>query len=166
MTAEPAASPSAVERRALGQIEALTDPAKVRALMHNARRLGSALVEKAAFRRLVALLPQEEPGTLDHGFWASIHATEEMLRERRGKTVRLSRTRQKIGRVGVHRMVVDLVTSPKPSEGFAMLMDLGAPELTAEAVVLRHRDLFDTATVEAAERRLGAAQVDIEKPGT
>lgn len=43
-----------------------------------------------------------------------------------------------------------------------MLMRLDAPELTAEAIVLQHRERFDEATVEAAERRLVEARVDVE----
>ena len=42
-----------------------------------------------AFRRLIAILPQEQPGTIEHDFWQTIHAFEHALTEERGKTTRL-----------------------------------------------------------------------------
>ncbi|MGF1552673.1 MAG: hypothetical protein ACFBWO_09255 [Paracoccaceae bacterium] len=65
---EETIAPSPKEVKALATLEAQTDPVKVRKLMENAQREGSLLVAKAAFRRLVDLLPQEEPGTLEHHF--------------------------------------------------------------------------------------------------
>lgn len=154
--------PTDLERRALDRLPVLADPKAVRTMMENARREGSALVEKAAFMRLVSLLPEEAPGTLEYDFWTSIHATEEMKRQESGKNIKLSRTRQKIARVGIYQMVVDLVRAPKQSEVFDKMMEFGTPQLTAEAIVLRHRERFDDATIEAAERRLVGAQVNIE----
>ena len=68
-------------------------------------------------------------------------------------TIRLARTRQKIARVGEWQTVHDLVNG-KTSEGFDMLIERRMPELTFEAVALRHTDRFDEATRRAAERRL------------
>jgi hypothetical protein len=146
--------------KALASIAVATDPAKLRTLRENARRLGVSEVEEAAFKRLIEVLPGEAPGSIEHDFWKTIHAFEELLRDERGKTVRLSRTRQKIDRVGVMQTLVDFATSKKPTEGFNMLIERGLPELTGEALVLKHSSHFDPAVVAAAKSRLQDAGVD------
>lgn len=45
----------------------------------------------------------------------------------------------------------------KPTRGFAMLIDRGLPELTGEAIVLRHVTSFPSETVDAARERLKEA---------
>jgi hypothetical protein len=42
-------------------------------------------------------------------------------------------------------------------------LDRGMPELTGEAVILRHTDLFDPEVVAAARTRLVAAGVDVDQ---
>lgn len=150
-------------QKVLDAIASTTDPEKLRKFRENAQRLGVPTVEEAAFRRLVEVLPKETPGSIEHDFWKTIHAFEEILRDERGKTVRLSRTRQKIDRVGVKKTLVDFAVSKKPTEGFDMLIERGLPELTGEALVLKHSAHFDDPVVEAAKARLVGAGVDISK---
>jgi hypothetical protein len=149
--------------KAIAIIDSSNDPDQLRRFIENAQRMNFPEVREAAFRRLVEIMPDEEPGTVEHDFWRSIHALEEVLREERGKTVRLSRTRQKIARVGVMQTLSDLATSKTPAKGFEMLLERNMPELTGEAVVLRHKDLFDTDVVAAARTRLEVAGVDADQ---
>ena len=86
--------------------------------------------------------------------------SEGALAEERGKTVLLSRTRQKISRDGEIRTVADLVTG-KVTDGFTMLIDRNMPELTFEAVALRHPDEFEPVVIDAARQRLTEAGVSI-----
>lgn len=158
------ADPTKAERAALDRVETLEDADRLRALIGNARRQGSALVERAAFLRLCEIQPAAAPGSLDHDVWQSIHALEEMLREERGRTVRLSRTRQKIARDGEAKTVADLTLKAEPSSGFADLVARGHAELTCEAVVLRHPQIFDAKVRQAAQARLAAAGLDPEEP--
>ncbi|MDR7035005.1 hypothetical protein [Mesorhizobium sp. BE184] len=152
-----------IERAALVSIAATDDPDRLRNYIANARRQSSAAVERAAFLRLCEVQPEANPGTVEHDVWQSIHALEEMLRDERGKTVRLTRSRQKIGRDGEAKTVSDLTMKADPSAGFTDLIERGHPELTFEAVVLRHPKTFDRAVQSAARDRLSKANVNVDE---
>jgi hypothetical protein len=147
--------------RILKLIETCTDADKLRRIAANARKHGDQAVAVAADRRLYEILPSEKAGSLEYDVWRSIHALEGSLTNERGKTTRLSRTRQKIAKVGELQTVNDLVVvAKKPSEGFSMLIERGMPELTFEAVALRHPDRFEKTTLIAAAERLRAVGVE------
>lgn len=146
-------------------IEASIDPAQLRRIHVNARANGEAAVAEAAFRRLISLVPAARPGTLEHDFWAMVNAFEFILTEEAGKTTRLSRTRQKVARDGVPRTLSDWATAPAETEGFRMLMGRALPELTGEAIVLRHPEAFGAEVVAAARARLVANAVDLAALG-
>ncbi len=162
---DPAApTPAQIAARdaaALDRVAGMDDPDRLRALMANAERLGVTAVRDAAFRRLAYVQPEAEPGTVAHDFWQTIHAFEQLLKEERGKTVRLSRTRMKIGRVGEVKTLADFADATKETRGFEMLMERNLPEMTGEAVILRHPTDFDDETRDAATARLTAAGVDV-----
>jgi hypothetical protein len=153
---------SKAERNAIALIKGETDPDALRRWIANGRREGSSLVEREAFERLCFIQPEATPGTVEHDVWQSIHALEEMLREERGKTVRLSRTRQKITRDGEAKTASDLTLKDQASAGFSDLIDRNCPELTFEAVVLRHPKTFDDEAQTAARSRLEDAGVNVE----
>lgn len=150
------------ERAALDRIPAMDDPAKLRTMRLNALRLGSTEVADAVFQRLVRIVPGEEPGSVEHDFWTSIHAQEEMLSEKNGKATRLTRARQKATKEGVLKVLEDFATAKQPTDAFQMLVDRKMPELTAEAVILRHPESFDASVVEAARARLVEAGVNVD----
>lgn len=144
-------------------IAGCSDEAQLRNLIQNARKQNNRIVERAAFLRLIALVPAANPGTVEHDFWQTVHAFEEMLSEERGRTTRLSRTRQKVQRVGVIQTLKDWALSEKETDGFTKLLERQMPEMTGEAIVLRHPQHFDDAVQNAAKNRLMAAKVDIHK---
>lgn len=147
----------AVER-ILKTIESSTVPKAIRQIAENARKRGQLTVARAAELRLYEILPSEKPGSFEHDVWRSIHALEGTLTNERGKTTRLGRTRQKIARVGELATVTDLIVgTKKPSEGFTMLIERQMPELTFEAVALRHPEKFDQDALDAASKRLEIA---------
>ncbi|MGE0716455.1 MAG: hypothetical protein AB7P02_13525 [Alphaproteobacteria bacterium] len=125
-------------------------------MIANARSRGADTLASAAFRRLVFILPSEKPGTVEHDMWQMISSFEHLLKEERGKTTLLARTRQKIDRVGVIQTLTDWAQAKEETVGFRMLLDRGLPELTGEAIILRHPRLFPRAAVEAARARLVA----------
>src|SRR5688572_10624796 len=109
----------------LGQIAVCGDASKLTRWIANARKAGRKDVEGAAFRRLVAILAQARPGTVEYDFWQMVHAFEHVLSEERGKATRLSRTRQKVARVGEVATLRDWAMSSKSTKGFAMLIERG-----------------------------------------
>jgi hypothetical protein len=147
----------------LAYIALCDDAEKLKSLLENARERNETTVADAAFRRLISVLPTEEPGTLEHDFWQTIHAFEHILTDEREKTTRLSRTRQKVARVGVEQTLKDWALGTAETDGFKMLIERGLPELTGEAIVLRHSGRFETEpeVVVAARQRLLNAGVNI-----
>jgi hypothetical protein len=146
-------------------ISSCDDEAKLRNWIANANREGVKEVEDAARRRLIEVRASKDvddpndPIVLD--FWKSISALEQELSEGRGKTIRLSRTRQKIARVGVEKTLADLAMQTQPSDGYHLLRERGMLDLSAEAVVLRFPERFEKRVLEAALKRL-----DREPPST
>lgn len=145
---------------ALDRIATSQDPKALRKMADNAKEAGNEIVKEAALRRLYAVSPAAEPGSLEHAVWQSVFALEDALTDERGKTTRLSRTRQKIAREDEVRTVADLVLK-RASDGYRMLIERGWPELTFEAVALKHPDRFDSNVLEAAEGRLSASGVTV-----
>ena len=129
------------------------DAEKLRNIAKNAQAGGAGRLFAEAKRRLYAVLPAEKPGTLQYDVWRSIFALEDALKSERGKTVLLSRTRQKIKAHGEHKCVADLVTG-KPSDGFEMLRERDMLDLSFEAVALRFADEFEDSVLDAARARL------------
>lgn len=147
----------------LALVAVCDDAGKLKQWITNARKENQKELEDAAFRRLIAILPKELPGTVEHDFWRTVHAFEHVLSEERGKTTRLARTRQKVARVGEIATLKDWALSTKSTDGFDMLIERGMPELAGEAIVLRHSGRFEAAVVEAARKRLEEAGIDLDK---
>lgn len=161
-TKKPSLPPLVANHKKIMAFIAQSDDAeRLAALTRNARAQGAADVADAAFRKLVSLVPAEKRGTVEHDFWQAVQAFEFTLTEERGKTTRLSRTRQKVVKVGVVQILTEWATDAHPTEGFKMLVELGMPELTGEAVALRHTKHFAAPVLEAARQRLTAAGVDL-----
>jgi hypothetical protein len=146
--------------RIFASIEAQADPDKLRALMVNARAKSVTDVYDAAFRRLADIASEEDPGTVDHDFWAHVAAREQTLREERGKAVRLTGARQMARKHGVTGALGKLVSVKDDGDGFDQMIARNMPELTGEAVVLKHSAEFAPEIVAIARARLVGAGVD------
>jgi len=142
-------------------IEGCSDAAKLRQLAQNAAdevaknpaNTGATELVRAARRKLYSVLPSEQPGTIEYAVWQSIYALEDVLKQERGKTVLLARTRQKIARQGVTRCVADLVLGTA-SDGFRMLQEREMLELSFEAIALHFPEMFGQDVLDAARERL------------
>jgi hypothetical protein len=139
----------------------LTDPQQLRILADNARARGREDLAFTCLVRIAELAGQSYDPGIEREFWEAITVAEELRSAETGRTARLSRTRQKVNRVGVLATVRDLARAPKTTEGFRILVDGKRPDLTAEAIVIRHPEHFDADVIEAAKTKLGEAGVPL-----
>lgn len=146
-------------QRAMERIAKCQDPSELKTTIKNARREARPDVVRAAQLRLYAVSPAADPGTLEHDVWQSIYALEDVLAQERGKTTRLSRTRQMIGRKDELQAVAVLVSKTTASDGFTMLVERDMLDLSFEAVALRHPDRFDRKILAMCENRLASVGV-------
>jgi hypothetical protein len=130
------------------------DRQKLRNLMDNAKRLGRSDVYERAFRQLCRVEGRNIDDPLESEFAVVMRALEEALTQEAGKTKRLNRTRQKLGRAGIHKTLSDLALKPTPSLGFKKLVEFGMADMSAESLILKYRDQFEPSVVEAATKRL------------
>lgn len=148
------------DEKTLSLIQKCADEKQLRNWIANAKRLQQPGLEKMAIRRLIEVMSKAQAGTLEWDFWRTIYAFEYMLSEERGRTTRLSRTRQKIARDGIEKMLIEWALDKEAKRGFEMLIERNMPELLAEAVILRHPSRFSHDVLEAARTRLLNAGVD------
>lgn len=134
-------------------VAACGDAKKLRQIAKNAEDRGASDLAQAARRKLYSILPGEDPRTVEYAVWQSIYALEDVLKQERGRTILLARTRQKISRQGVVRCVADLVLG-RPSDGFQMLLERDMLDLSFEAIALKFPDSFDDRVLYAARARL------------
>lgn len=149
-------------QKVLEQIARCSEPALLKRWIENAVRQGNVTVERAARLRLYEVLPSATPGTLEYDVWQSIYALEDLESRKKGKTVRLQRTRNMIRDRKEAGTVAHLVSKRTASAGFQMLLDYELPELTFEALVLKHPAQFESGVRDAAADRLAEANVRIE----
>jgi hypothetical protein len=153
--------PSSEEARALALIARSDDAERIRGIARNARGK-SDLVERAALRRLVALESRGAPGTVENDCWGMILAVEEIRRQVRGRKSPMNRLRPKIAREG-ERAALEYLALHE-SDGFREVMEYGVPELSAEAIVIRHGEpTFSAKAIAAARHRLETAGYDPDK---
>jgi hypothetical protein len=144
----------------LAAIAAETDPDNLRTIRGRARAMESKKVADAALHRLAEILSREQPGTVEHEFWRSVYATEQVISEARGEIITLLQTKLMVAKIGERAMLERWVLKNGGSEGFTILLGLGMPELTGEAVVIRHAGDFAPYVVAAARVKFVNAGVD------
>jgi hypothetical protein len=144
----------------------LSDPKLLRNLLQNAARAGrNDLVLKCQVR-LAKLEGARYRTALEREFWAAVAAAEELASLKNDKKTRLSRTRQKVARVGIKQCLEDWACYKGTTQGFDILVEGGHPELTGEAIVVRHAGEFRPEIVESARRRLLDHGIDPAVIGT
>ena len=146
------------EKRALEYIASCDDVEKVRSI---ARKTNGKYdgIERAALRRVVALESKGTPGTVEYDCWQMILAVEEIRRQVRGRKSPMNRLRPKIEREG-ERAALEYLALHE-SDGFREVLEYGLPELSAEAIVIRHGEpTFSAKALRSARERLENAGFD------
>ena len=134
--------------------DSLSDPKLLRNLMENAQRKGRDDLVLKCQVRLAKLEGARYDTPLEKEFWAAVAAAEELATAKNGRTTRLGRTRQKVKRVGIKKCLEDWAVHTGTTQGFDILVQGGHPELTGEAIVVRHQSEFAPEIVNAARQRL------------
>jgi hypothetical protein len=134
----------------------LTDVSQLRNLIENAKRHDRQDIVAACVDRLVELGASSAGAAskVEEECWKAIFAAEEFATQQKGRTVRLSRTRQKVARVGVIATISDLAGSPKVQEGFDILKTGNRLDLSFEAIAVRNPDVFESAVRSIAAGKL------------
>jgi len=134
---------------------------KLRNWMANAKSLGRMDVYQVAYRQLCRAEGRNIDDPLEAEFAGVMRALEQALSEEAGKTKRLSRTRQKLDRVGVRQTLADLAMKPQPSLGFLKLVEFGMADMSAESLVLKFSSEFAPEVIVAARARLETHGIDV-----
>jgi hypothetical protein len=140
----------------------LTDPKLLRNLMENAKRAGRSDLVLQCQVRLAVLAGANYETPLEKDFWSAVTAAEELASEKNGRTTRLIRTRQKVKRVGIKKILEDWAFHKGTTQGFDILVEGGYPELTGEAIVVRHAAEFSEEVVAAARKRLSDRNIALD----
>jgi hypothetical protein len=84
----------------------------------------------------------------------AVYAYERVLSEKRGKSVKASRTWQMIKRHGIIEAVERAVNRRDVTTGYTALLEMGMPDFAFEAVVCRHPDIFTAEALERSKKRM------------
>lgn len=84
----------------------------------------------------------------------AVYAYERVLSNKRGRTVRASRTWQMIKHHGIIKAVERAVDRPDVTTGYTALVEMGMPDFAFEAVVCRHPGVFSAEALKRSQERL------------
>ncbi|MDB5506867.1 MAG: hypothetical protein JWR75_1505 [Devosia sp.] len=131
-----------------------TDPIKLRKLAINARRLGETKLALDCQLRIAELAGQPYEAGMEREFWTAVSWAEEYKSVVNGKNTKLTKVRAKHKRAGTVQCLIDWAKDPEVTDGFDVLIAAGHSDLTGEAIVVRHAEMFDPEIVAIAERKL------------
>jgi hypothetical protein len=142
--------------------KALKTPEQCRTVMERALAQGKHDLYSAAFRqfcKLSGVIHDDPTDPLIRAAFEAVAAYEQTLKEKHGKKVTASRTRQKIAKKGVYQSLIEWSKLRGNRQGFHSLVEAGLPEFTFEAVVVRYSDRFAPEVVASCRETLKEAGV-------
>ena len=122
---------------------------------------------RAARRRAVQLRAAAHGATsaVEREALEAVYAYERVLSQKRGKKIRASRTWQMIKRHGIVGAVERAVSRSDDPAGSTALVEMGMQDLSFEAVVVRHPEVFSREAVSRSTDRLREwTAADMESP--
>jgi hypothetical protein len=133
----------------------LSTPEECEIFIENVRDTHPELVAPAR-RRMIELRAKahDTPTDIERDAWEVIYAYEEALFVKHGKRVGANYTRRKIKKDGMVAAIEHAVKQAKETAGYAMLKDMGLPDLTWESLVVKHPKHFSPEAVARAKQRL------------
>jgi len=140
----------------LNSIARCDDPRKLNNFIQNAARKNVYVVKTAAIRRFASLVPDHIPGTFAYDFWQMINAYEAVLSELRRTRIRLEKTRARVEETGMEPVLIHWVLTHRQPHITDRLIHDNMTDLTADAVLLRHKSRFPAKARKAALKSLNA----------
>jgi hypothetical protein len=110
----------------------------------------------AARRKAIEIKASTHEPTTDaerHSFQA-VYAYERVMTLERGRKTRATRQWQMVKKLGVIVAMESIVKSPTNSAGYEALVKMGMQDMSFEAVVLRHPDVFSAEAVAQSKQSL------------
>jgi len=123
------------------------------ALNVEAKQPGFAI---AARRKAIEIKASTHKATTEaeeHALQA-VYACERVMTLERGRKTRATRQWNMITRLGIVVAVESIVKSPTGSAGYEALVKMGMQDMSFEAVVLRHPDVFSVEAVAQSQQSL------------
>jgi hypothetical protein len=135
--------------------------------MERALKRNDLEFHQAVFKRACELTGEEHNATdplVSDFYGKTLGSYELVLTEKNGQKTYAARTRQKINNkinsgLSQSDAAVQCLTDwtvGKETDGFKLLIDRGLPELTGEAIVIKHASRFPEGVVQKAKARLAA----------
>ena len=114
------------------------------------------LVQAATRRKIeIELGSHDNVSDVERDVWAVLYSYEEVLFIKHGKRLKAAYTRRAIENHGALGAVEIIVCGRSGDDvGFSRLVAAGLPDMTFEAVVLRHPQHFSAQAIEQAEAKL------------
>lgn len=137
-------------------IQKLRTPEECMQLEINVRDKNPELARKAR-RRSVELraAAHGSKSNVELELLKALYAYEEVLSEKNKRRTRATRTWQMIDRHGIIGAAERAVNRNIEAAGYKLLAAIGLHDLTFEAVIVRHPEIFSQEVIERAKERLG-----------
>lgn len=110
----------------------------------------------AARRKAIEIKASTHKATTEaeeHSFQA-VYAYERVMTLERGRKTRATRQWQMVAKLGIIVAMESIVKTPTGSAGYEALVKMGMQDMSFEAVVLRHPDVFSAEAVARARQSL------------
>jgi uncharacterized protein YecA (UPF0149 family) len=112
----------------------------------------------AARRKAIEIKASTHKATTEaeeHSFQA-VYAYERVMTLERGRKTRATRQWQMVTKLGIIPAMESIVKTPTASTGYEALVKMGMQDMSFEAVVLRHPDVFSVEAVAQSKQSLDA----------
>lgn len=138
------------------RVKKIKTPEACEKFIKNALRLGHPELALEAQRRAIELRAESHSAVTqaEKESLQAIYAYEQLLTEKNGRRTRATRTWQMIDRHGIIESVNRVVARKDDAQGYKLLKEKSMEDLSFEAVVIRHPQVFSEEAVEYSKRRI------------
>ena len=141
------------------RVERLRTPAECESFALNAIARNHPELASAARRKALTLqaAAHETSSPVEAEAFVAVYAYEMHLTRKNGRKTRAGKTWANVKRHGIIQAIQTAVSGTPDPTLLAGLREVGLEDLTFDALVVRHADAFDAATVQISKARLAEA---------